>query len=196
MRILKSSILKAIFQRSTLLCLSFLYFSLSISFAQSDNHKPNLNPGEFTEKGISRGWMEGQQIPDYSVNDVFNKKFRLYDLLDKPLIIEFFSLNNEQSKKNKKYLKSFYNQYNINILGICTDEYIFQIQDVNKDYQLPWSNVQDNSRLFGGKTFAQNNGLEQVSFLIILPGGIVHKVIASEKEIGKLGVELQKYFKG
>ena len=133
--------------------LALLLMSTS-ALAQSANHKPNLNPSEFTEKGISQGWQEGQQVGDLQVNDVFGKKFNLYSLLDKPLVVEFFTLNSEQSKKNKRLLKAFYNQYNINILGICTDEYVYQIQDVNKQNQLPWSNVQDNSPKFGGKTFA------------------------------------------
>ena len=195
MRIIKGLSGKSKGLRIPLFALFCLLFGSALQ-AQSNNHKPNIAPSEYTEKGISQGWMEGQQIPDFAVNDVFNKKFKLYDLLDKPLIIEFFTLDNAQSQKNKKYLRAFYNQYNINILGICTDEYIFQIQDVNKDHQLPWSNVQDNSKKFGGKTFAQNAGLENVSFLIILPGGVVHKVFPSETNIGKVGVELQKYFKG
>ncbi len=176
--------------------LLLLCLSTHLVLAQSANHKPNLDRTEFTEKGVNIGWMEGQQIPDFKVNDVFNKKFKLYDLLDKPLVIEIFELKSAQSKKNKKYLKAFYNQYNINILGICADEYTFQIQDVKTDNELAWSIVQDNSRVLEGKTFAQQNGLENVKFLIILPGGIIHKVFSSENEIGRLGVELQKYFKG
>ncbi len=166
------------------------------AIAQSANHKPNLNPSEFTEKGISQGWQEGQKVGDLSINDVFSKKFKLYDLIEKPLIVEFFSLNNEQSKKNKRLLKAFYNQYNLNILGICTDDYVYQIQDVNKKNQLPWSNVQDNTPKFGGKTFAEANGLDGAKFVLILPGGVVHKVFYSESDIGRVAVELQKYFKG
>ncbi len=174
-----------------------LFLTSATAFAQgSKNHKPNLDPSEFTEKGIAQCWQEGQKVGDINVNDIFNKKFKLYDLLDKPVVVELWTLNSEQSKKNKKYLKAFYNQYNINILGICTDQYVFQIQDVNKEPALPWSNVQDNSKQFSGKTFAEANGLGEAKFLILLPGGIVHKVFYSEKDIGKVGVELQKYFKG
>lgn len=194
MRIFQGPLFLQTLVKQSILGLLLIAFATNVSLAQSANHKPNLNPTEFTEKGINIGWMEGQQIPDFHVNDVFNKKFKLYELLDKPLVIEFFALNNDQSKKNKKYLKAFYNQYNINILGVCADEYTFQIQDINKNYDLPWSIVQDNSKVLEGKTFAQKYGLENVKFLIILPGGIVHKVMISENEIGKVGVELQKYF--
>jgi len=162
--------------------------------AQSANHKANIIPDEFTSKG-NVGWTIGSTVPNLSFNDINGKKFQLYDLLDKPLLIEFWSLKNAQCKKNKTYLKKFYEQYNINILGITTDDYPNQLRKFSKDQQLRWANVMDDSKKFSGETFAASQGIENVAFLIITPDKKVHAIGNQPREIGKMGVELQKYFK-
>ena len=160
--------------------------------AQS-GHKANISSAdEFTAKGV--GWIEGASISDLAMIDVNKKRFKLYSLLDKPTVVVFFSLNDYNTAKNTSYLKRFYKQYNINIIGITTDEYPNRIRKYMMDNQLDWSNVQDDSKKFIGKSFVQNNQLENAQFVILTPDKKVHKIVPKDKPIGMLGAELQKYF--
>ncbi|MEM8906726.1 MAG: redoxin domain-containing protein [Bacteroidota bacterium] len=154
----------------------------------------NIATDELTAKSPDVAWEEGATAPNLFFNDVNNKKFKLYDLLDKPLIIEFYELNCHTCAKNKKYLKSFYKQFNINILSICPDDYPNEIRKLSRNQQLNWSTVYDDSRKLVGASFAEQNQLGNARFLLLLPDKTIAKIFYSEKAIGKLGVELQNYF--
>ena len=152
MRIIKTQKSFNLTLRETLLLFLFLALSFQNGIAQSSNQKPNIAPDEFTAKGATVGWHVGNTVPNLIFNDVNNKKAELYDLLEKPTILEFYTLNCNQCKQNKRYLKAFYKQFNINIVGICTDEYINQIRQNARDQGLHWMNVYDDSKQFIGKT--------------------------------------------
>lgn len=168
---------------------------LSINAQSDTNHKPNIDPGEFTTRSATEGWMQGYSAPDIAFNDVNGKKFTLHGLLTKPTVIEFYSLDCQQCAKNKNYLKSFYRQYDINIVSICTDDgYPAEINKRAKAAGVTWSNVMDDSKKFGGKTFAQTSGIPDASFVLILPDKNIQVISNNAKQIGMIGVELQKYF--
>ena len=57
MRIFKGPLLTKNFYKPLLFSMLLLGFAVPAALAQSANHKPNLNPAEFTEKGINIGWM-------------------------------------------------------------------------------------------------------------------------------------------
>lgn len=176
--------------------LSLVVFALSfqIAGAQSKNIKPNIDVGEFTAKSVNVGWQEGNTVPDVTFNDVNNKKASLHKMLEKPTIIEFWTLNCTQCAQNKRYLKAFYKQFDINIVGICTDEYLGEIREKAKAQDLHWMNIYDDSKKFIGKTFAESSGLGDPKFILISPDKTVHKVFYNLSDVKKLGVELQKNF--
>ncbi len=178
----------------TFLFLFFLTFSLSNTFAQS-NSKANITGDEFTAKGENTGWQEGTMVENLLFNDINNKKFKLHDLLDKPVLLEFWSVKSAQAKKNKTVLKSFYKRFNINIVGICTDDYPNQIRKIGQNQQLQWSNVMDDSKKYIGKTFAESQNIANAKYIIINPDKTIYKIFYSERDIGKVGVTLQNYFK-
>lgn len=194
MRIIKT-------QKSVISMFRFAFlalFAMALSFqngtAQSSNLKPNITPDEFTAKGVTVGWRVGNTVPNLTFNDVNNKKAELYDLLEKPTILEFYTLDCNQCTQNKRYLKAFYKQFNINIVGICTDEYINQIRQYTRDHGLHWMNVYDDSKKFVGKTFAQAYDLGNPKFVLIGPDKTIHKVFYNAADVKLLGVELQQNF--
>ncbi len=189
---------------SSNLCLVWTLF-LGISLfsntvrAQS-NLKPNISPveeaqldTEFTEKGIN-AWREGYVVSNFVFNDINNKKFKLYDLLDKPLVIELWELDNTLAPKNKEYLKKFYSQYNINILSICSEDYPNEIRKLSKEQNLKWSAIYDDYRRFNGKSFTDTHGLKGAGFVVITPDKKIRMIVNNTANIGKVGVYLQKYF--
>ncbi len=170
------------------------FFVLQNLNAQSENHKPNISSDEFTAKSGMVGWQEGLTVPNLHFNDISGKKSSLHDQLEKPVILEFWTLDCAQCVKNKTYLKSFYKQFDINIISISTDEYPNEIRKMAQSKQIHWTNIYDDSKKFSGKSFAKANQLEGASFMLITPDKKVHKIFYSDKDFGKLGVELQKYF--
>ena len=186
--------------RQAIVYRSFLLFFLGLFMAHTslvaqDKVELNLNPEEFTTKGIDRTWEEGTTVPNLSINDVNNKKFSLYDLLDKPLLIEVFTLNCAACNKNKKYLKSFYRQFNINILSICSDDYPNEIRKLGRKHQLNWSLVYDDAKKLTGQSFTEKNNLNNARYILIGADKQIKKIFYSEREIGKVGVTLQQLFK-
>ncbi len=163
----------------------------ALSQAQSANHQPNIAPDEFTTKGY---WDIGTTVPNLKLNDVFNKKFELYSKLDKVVVLELFTMDNAQCTKNKKYLKSFYKQYPIEIISITTDQYVNQLRDYTRNHQIAWHNIIDDSAKFDQPAFAKANFSKSPKFVVITPDKRVHAIMHSEKEVGKLGVLLQQYF--
>ncbi|MEO1624666.1 MAG: thioredoxin-like domain-containing protein, partial [Bacteroidota bacterium] len=134
-------------------------------------------------------------VTNLSFNDVFNKGFKLYEKLDKPVLIEIWSMNCQQCKRNKKYLKSFYTQYNIDIISICTDDYPNEIRKMAQQNNYPWSTIHDDSPKFNqGASFSEVNDLGAAKFILLTPDKQVYRVYNSEKAIGKVGVDLQQYF--
>ena len=195
MRILKTTPIYQKLFSSVFLLLCFWVLLPSHSQAQSDNHKPNIDPGEFAARSSAEGWKEGFSVPDLKFNDVSGKKFSLYELLEKPTILEFYTLKCQQCAKNKNYLKNFYRQYNINIVSICTDNgYPAEINKRAKAAGVTWSNVMDDAKDFGGSTFAQQQGMGDVKFILILPDKTIKVLTDNERHAGRIGVELQKYF--
>lgn len=178
----------------TFLFLFVLTFSVSNTFAQS-NAKANITGDEFTAKGEDTGWQEGTMVENLKFNDINNKKFKLHDLLDKPVLLEFWSVKSAQAKRNKTVMKSFYKRFNINIVGICTDEYPNQIRKIGQEQQLQWSNVMDDSKKYNGQTFAESRNIADAKYVIINPDKTIHKIFYSDRDIGKVGVTLQNYFK-
>lgn len=169
-------------------------FSLQYGNAQSSNVKPNIASDEFTAKSAASGWKVGSTVPNVTFNDVNNKKAELYKLLEKPVILEFWTLDCAKCKDNKRYLKAFYKQFNINIVGISTDQYLQQIREYSEALDLHWMNVYDDSKKFVGKTFVEANNLGNPTFILITPDKKVHKVFYKLDDVKLLGVELQKYF--
>jgi len=164
------------------------------------NLKPNIAPvkkasanSEFTEKGVTI-WTEGSVVSNFIFNDINSKKFKLYDLLDKPLVIELWELDNTLAPKNKKYLKQFYNQYNINILSICSEDYPNEIRKLSKQQDIKWSAIYDDFRRFNGKSFTETHGLKGAGFIIITPDKKIRMILGNSANIGRVGVFLQKYF--
>ncbi len=179
----------------------FLGLSLFSNAIQAQgNLKPNIAPveasdmdSEFTEKGVTI-WTEGSVVSNFVFNDINNKKFKLYDLLDKPLVIELWELDNTLAPKNKKYLKRFYDQYNINILSICSEDYPNEIRKLSREQGLKWPAIYDDYRRFNGKSFTNTHGLKGAGFVIITPDRKIRMIVANTANIGKVGVYLQKYF--
>ena len=188
------------FKFSFILTLIFgMILSLSEIQAQG-NLKPNISPiekasdnSEFTEKGVNI-WTEESVVSNYVFNDINSKRFKLYDLLDKPLVIELWELKNTSAPKNKKYLKRFYNQYNINILSICSEDYPNEIRKLSREQDLKWSAVYDDFRRFNGKSFTDTHGLKGAGFVIITPDKKIKMIVDNTASIGRVGVYLQKYF--
>jgi len=178
-----------------------LGMTLSSNVIQAQgNLKPNIAPvetqtanTEFTEKGVTI-WTEGSVVSNFIFNDINSKKFKLYDLLDKPLVIELWELDNTLAPKNKKYLKRFYQQYNINILSICSEDYPNEIRKLSREQDIKWSAVYDDYRRFNGKSFTDTHGLKGAGFVIITPDKKIRMIVDNTANIGKVGVYLQKYF--
>ncbi len=194
MRIIKTQKSVIHLLRFSCLALMAFVFSMQTINAQASNLKPNIAPDEFTAKSANIGWQEGNTVPNLTFNDVNNKKADLYKLLEKPTIIEFWTLNCDQCAQNKRYLKAFYKQFDINIVGICTDEYINQIRQKAREQDLHWMNVYDDSKKFIGKTFVQANNLGDPKFILISPDKTVEKIYYNVNDVKLLGVELQKKY--
>ncbi|MEM9921128.1 MAG: thioredoxin-like domain-containing protein [Bacteroidota bacterium] len=180
-------------------CIIFLlgmaWSTSSSLYAQKASDKiPNISPDEFTSKSGEMGWGTGMMVENTIFNDVFNKKLNLYQLLEKPVLIELWSLDCQQCKKNKKYLKSFYTQYDIHIISISDDNYPNEIRKQAKQLALPWSMIHDDSKNFEQASFADRNQLGNAKFILITPDKRIHSIYQSEREIGKVGVALQQYF--
>jgi len=164
-----------------------------------DNLKANISTvetptdEEFTAKGAT-AWSEGATVSNFLFNDINNKKFKLYDLLDKPLVIELWELDNALAPKNKTYLKKFYEQYNINILSICSEDYPNEIRKLTKEQKIQWSAIYDDYRRFNGKSFSDTHGLKGAGFVIITPDKKIRMIVENTANIGKVGVYLQQYF--
>ncbi len=170
------------------------FLSMNTINAQATTVKPNITADEFTAKGESFGFDQGSTVPNLNFNDVNSKKFNLYEMLEKPTVIEIFSLNSETNAKNKKYLASFYRQYDINIISICTDQYPNEIRLKSKAWGSTWSNVMDDNKKIGGMSFAEMFHIPTARFIVIYPDKQVAMLAKSEKEIGKVAVALQQYF--
>lgn len=194
MRIIKTQKSTSHLLRFPFLLLLTFVLSFQDGNAQSDNLKPNIAPDEFTAKSVAIGWQAGNTVPNLTFNDVNNKKAELHKLLEKPTILEFYTLDCQQCAQNKRYLKAFYKQFNINIVGICTDPYVNQIRQKAREQGLHWMNVYDDSKKFVGKTFAQVNGLGNAKYILIAPDKTIHKVFYNTSDVKLLGIELQKNF--
>ncbi len=195
MRIIKTQKSANPLFRFSLLSLMIFALSFQNGNAQSSNLKPNISPDEFTAKGVTVGWRIGNTVPNLTFNDVNNKKADLYDLLEKTTILEFWTLDCNQCAQNKRYLKAFYKQFDINIVGICTDEYINQIRKKTREQDLHWMNIYDDSKKFVGKTFAQAYNLGDPKFILIDSDKTILKVYFNATDIKMLGVDLQKLHK-
>lgn len=194
MRIIKAQ--KSVFQLFRFTFCVILSFGLNLQsgIAQSSNLKPNIAPDEFTAKSPNIGWQVGNTVPNLTFNDVNNKKAKLYALLEKPTILEFWTLDCEPCAQNKRYLKAFYKQFDINIVGICTDEYINQIREKTREQDLHWMNVYDDSKKFVGKTFAKANNMGDPKFILIAPDKTIYKIYYNVNDVKQLGVDLQQKF--
>lgn len=194
MRIIKArKLVNQLFRIAICAILSF-GLNLQSGIAQSSNLKPNIAPDEFTAKSPNVGWQVGNTVPNLTFNDVNNKKAKLYDLLEKPTILEFWTLDCEPCAQNKRYLKAFYKQFDINIVGICTDEYINQIREKTREQDLHWMNVYDDSKKFGGKTFVKANNMGDPKFILIAPDKTIYKIYNNVNDVKQLGVDLQQKF--
>ncbi len=140
------------------------------------------------------GWQPGMTVPNLYLKDINGKEFKLYDLLDKLTIVDFWFINCHACVHGNPYLKSFYQRYGINILAISIDERESVIKKFVKEKDIPWLNVQDNHPV-------QNKFKEQIgyppafpNYIIITPDKKVKNVYHSGKDMPKIGLELQAYF--
>ena len=194
--------MKALLLRTLCPPLTFLFlcfFLMGNTFVstaqQSDNHQPNIVLATGIKGESNNQWDVGYEVPNAAINDVNGKKIELYDLLDKPLVIEIFRVKNAQSKKNKEYLKSFYTKFNINILSITPDDYPNQVRKTAQEMNLMWSQVLDDSKKFAQPSFFLSQGIGEPRFIIVMPDKRVQKVFYKESDIAKVGVALQQHFK-
>ena len=194
MRIIKTQKSVIPLFRFSFIVLLALALNFQTGNAQISNLKPNIAADEFTAKSPSIGWQVGNTPPNVTFNDVNNKKAKLYDLLQKPTILEFWTLDCTQCAQNKRYLKAFYKQFDINIVGICTDEYINQIRDLTREQDLHWMNVYDDSKKFVGKTFVKANNMGDPKFILISPDKTIFKIYYNVNDVKLLGVDLQQNF--
>jgi len=175
---------------------AFLFAALALPTAEaqiSDNHKPNIFADEFTPKGANFGWKEGYTVPNLDFNDINNKKLKLYDLLEKgAVVLEFWSMDCQSCNANKKYLKSFYKMYPIEVIGVTTDPYPNEVRKQLDSQGVQWTNIIDDNTNFGGQTFVEAQGMGTPAFIVIMPDKTVGQVFYQPEDVKKLGVYLQQ----
>lgn len=143
------------------------------------------------------GWKEGSTVPNLKLVDVNNEAFMLYDILDKMVIIDFWFIACKPCVNNKKYLKQFYKQYDINIMSISIDRRASTIKRYAEENHLNWINIHDNGNINYDSNFHAHIGLgnSYPDYIVITPDKKILKIFSSGGDIGKLGVLLQEYFK-
>lgn len=150
----------------------------------------------FTEKSATatKGFKEGQTVPNLSLKDVYMKRTKLHDNLDKLTIIDFRNTNCQSCTKNIKFLKKFYQQYAINIISIYDDTRAVAVKKFANKNGMNWKNVQDDA--IPRELLKKQLGLtkDDTAYIIISPNKKVLKVFNNRKGIGMMGVFLQQYF--
>ncbi|MEL7424268.1 MAG: TlpA disulfide reductase family protein [Bacteroidota bacterium] len=137
------------------------------------------------------GWSEGMTVPNVVIRDVNNKEYRLYDLLDKPLVIDFWFIACKPCIANKKYLKRFYLQYPIEILSISIDERASTVKRYAEDNGMHWLNVHDNSPYSDRFKLQIGSDQSYPLYLLIDEEGKVLGTYEGGASIARLGVLLQ-----
>ena len=85
----------------------------------------------------SYGWEEGKQAPEVWLTDINGKPLRLYDLLERPTVINFWYINCAPCQENLPYLQRFQKQYGLNVLTVSTQDQPSQIRDFGTRIGLP-----------------------------------------------------------
>lgn len=171
-----------------------LFLNISPISAQTDNAK-HIIWDTIAYPKDEYGWQQGDVVPNLKLTDVKNKAFELYDLLEKPLIIDFWFIACKPCVQNKKYLKSFYKSYSINLLSISVDHRASTVSHYAQKNGLLWQNVQDNSPYQQRFKNQIGYGNSYPDYFLITPDKKVAHVFTSGSEINLLGLALSKYFK-
>lgn len=152
------------------------------------------------------GWSEGMTVPNVVIRDVNNKEYRLYDLLDKPLVIDFWFIACKPCIANKKYLEFqldiagrsvsgiSYLRYPIEILSISIDERASTVKRYAEDNGMHWLNVHDNSPYSDRFKLQIGSDQSYPLYLLIDEEGKVLGTYEGGASIARLGVRLQALF--
>ena len=175
-----------------LACLTSLCISCYSQVSTEENR--NLFWDTLAYPAPEYGWSEGMTVPNEAIRDVNNKEHQLYDLLDKPLVIDFRFLACKPCIANKKYLKRFYLQYPIEILSISVDQRASTVKNYVEDNEIYWRNVHDNSPY--SDRFKLQIGSDQTYplYLLIDKDGKILGTYEGGASIARLGVRLETLF--
>lgn len=175
---------------AALICLLTLAIT---GYAQSEQQeRKNLEWDTLTYPKGEYGWSEGMIVPDVTLLDVNNQEMKLYDLLDKPVVIDFWFMTCKPCIANKKYLKRFYRQYPIEILSISVDKVASDVKRYAQENGMYWKNVHDNNAF--KERFKLQIGSDHVYpfYLLIGKDKRVVGVYPGGNGISGLGVALQE----
>lgn len=181
-------------KKQALLCL-ILLVGTTLALCQENNQiQKNLVWDTIQYPKSVYGWELGQQVPNVSIQDVNGYSFDLYDLLDKPLLIDFWFIACKPCVANKKYLRRFYRQYDLNLMSISVDRRASTVKQYAEQNDMPWYNVHDDNGY--ANRFKVQIGSNQTYplYLIIGPDKRIAGVFHSGSQIGQLGVLLQELF--
>ena len=140
------------------------------------------------------GWTEGMTVPNITIRDIDNKEYYLYDLLKKPLVIDFWFIACKPCIANKKYLKRFYLQYPIEMLSISVDQRASTVKNYVENNEIYWRNVQDNSPYSDRFKLQIGSDQSYPLYLLIGENGTVLGTYEGGVSIARLGVRLQEFF--
>ena len=166
--------------------------SLSAQVSRSDS---NIIWDTLAFPASDYGWEEGMTVPNLQMKDVHGNSFEFYSALDKVTVIDFWFIACKPCVANKRYLKSFYRQYDINLVSISVDQRASSVRSYAEENGLVWINIHDNNPM--ARRFKTRIGLDNSypDYLVITPDKKVHRVFTSGSDIGILGVTLQELFR-
>ncbi len=135
------------------------------------------------------GWEEGQQAPNVILTDINGKALQLFELLERPTVINFWYINCAPCQENIEYLRRFQKQYGLNVLTVSTNDQPSQIRDFAEREELHWAFVYDNSTRFNLPPFKESIGLtgKYPDYLLIGPDGRILRVVTSGKQMPQAG---------
>lgn len=152
---------------------------------------------EFTSKGMEPESTftleEGAIIPNLRFKNLKSQTFNLHEKMDKLTIIEFWYTGCEACINNKKYLKKFSNQYNINVISISVDEKASTVRKYLEANDIYWDNIHESDAFKG--FYQKTLGVPSPIYIIATPEKEIAKVLNDKTSMGRMGVYLQSYFK-
>lgn len=174
----------------------FLFLLPCSSLSAQWIEQPTIQTDTASARKASYGWEEGQQAPDVLLTDINGKAIRLYDLLERPTVINFWYINCAPCRDNSDYLRRFQKQYGLNVLTVSTQDQPSQMREFAEREDLHWVFVHDNSSRFGKPSFKERTGLsgKYPDYLLIGPDRRILRVVTSGKQMPRLGKALQQHF--